>query len=165
VLIVILLSDMLQKVCLCGQGRGPTLLNLKGRTLWWGFVFYGREHGSLPLGGIVLLTSSVESSIVVLLVWRAVSFAHHIDPCSESTADIFVIVCGGSRGLVIWCSGASRNLVCRHDPVSLVACVGIHPVWCICCILSGIRVTVETPVLRSLMIGVDWFRFVMSDCQ
>jgi hypothetical protein len=32
-----------------------------------------------------------------------------------------------------------------------LACVGVHSVWCICCALLGIRVTVEAPMLRYFM--------------
>jgi hypothetical protein len=37
----------------------------------------------------------------------------------------------------------------RHLP----ACVGIHPVWCVCYIFHDMPVTVETLMLRSLQLG------------
>jgi hypothetical protein len=68
---------------------------------------------------MVLLSSSVGLCEVVLPVWSTVSFVRHMGPCSESTADIFIVVCGGSRGSVIWCGRASCGPNCRHEPASL----------------------------------------------
>jgi hypothetical protein len=78
--------------------------------------------GVLPSGGVVLLTSSIESCVVVPLVWRTVLFVRHTHtgPCSESAAHIFVVVRSGSRGSVTQCGHAARDLAYRHEPMSLV---------------------------------------------
>jgi hypothetical protein len=46
---------------------------------------------------------------------------------------------------------ASCDLAYRHETVSLLVCVGIHPVWCICRALPVIQVTVEASMLRYFM--------------
>lgn len=60
----------------------------------------------LPRFDVVLLMRSVGSCIVVLPVWRTVSLVRHTGPYSESTAYIFIVVRGGSRGSVLWCGRA-----------------------------------------------------------
>jgi hypothetical protein len=39
------------------------------------------ELGLLPLGGVALLMSLVGSCVIVLLVWRSVSFICHLSSC------------------------------------------------------------------------------------
>jgi hypothetical protein len=46
----------------------------------------------LPLGGVVLLMSSVRSCIVVPLVWRPILFIRNTGPYSKSDANVFMIV-------------------------------------------------------------------------
>jgi hypothetical protein len=65
---------------------------------------------------IVLLTSSVESRVVILLSWHTISFARYTCPCSESNDDVVVPV--GSPmvhyGMLqghAWC-----GLAFRHEP-------------------------------------------------
>jgi hypothetical protein len=53
----------------------------------------------LPLVKVELPISSVGPCVPVLLVWRIVLPARHIGPCSESAADDFIVVHGGSHGL------------------------------------------------------------------
>jgi hypothetical protein len=85
----------------------------------------------------------VGACIAVPLVWCIVSLIRHTGPCSESAADILIVVCDGSRGSVphtTVCSVASPVVTClRH----LSSCVGIHPEWCIRYIYPNILVTVE----------------------
>lgn len=108
------------------------------------------------LDGVILLTSSVGSCVAILPTWRIVLFVRHTCPCSESSAVIFIAVRGGSCGSVMWCGCASCGLACRHEPVSLTDMRSfVHPIWCIYCVLFGIRVTLEAMVLRSPMTRVD----------
>jgi hypothetical protein len=51
---------------------------------------------------------------------------------------------GQFNGAVVRVVALSVVTNLRHPP----ACVGIHLVWCICCVLLGMRVTVETLALR-----------------
>jgi hypothetical protein len=89
----------------------------------------GRELGLLPLGGMVLLTSSVGSCVVVPLVWRSVLFIRHTGPCSESATCLRDSVCG-SRGSVSRRGRTKHGSSRRHGPyVILQRVVDIHPVW------------------------------------
>jgi hypothetical protein len=105
---------------------------------------------------VILQTSYVGSCVSILPAWHTIMFVHHMCPCSESSAAIFVAVRGGSYGSIMWCGCASCGLAFRHEPVSLTdMCSFVHTIWCIYCVLSGIRVTLEAMVLRSPMTRVD----------
>jgi hypothetical protein len=47
------------------------------------------------------VTLSVGPCVAVLPAWRIVLSSYHTGPCSESSADVFVEVSGGSHGLVL----------------------------------------------------------------
>jgi hypothetical protein len=101
----------------------------------------------LLLDGVVLLMSFVLSCVVVLPAWCTIPFIHHTSPYSESSADI-IVVHGGSRGSVIWCSRASYDLVYRHEPTSLTG-VCIRTTGMVYQLCIDIQVTIDAPVLRS----------------
>lgn len=50
---------------------------------------------------VVSLRSFVGSCAVVLPTWSTALLFRHTGPCSESIVDVFIVVCGGSRGLVL----------------------------------------------------------------
>jgi hypothetical protein len=51
---------------------------------------------------------SVGLYVAVLLVWRTISLVCHMGPYSKSTADIFVVVRGGSHGSLELGRGSRR---------------------------------------------------------
>jgi hypothetical protein len=53
------------------------------------------------LGGIVLLTSSMESCVAVLPTWYTTSSIRYTGPCSEFDAD--VVALGGSHRVDLQC--------------------------------------------------------------
>lgn len=105
----------------------------------------------MPLGGIVLLTSFVESCIAVLLGWCTASSVRYMGLYSES--DVNVVTLGGPAGVDLRCASgsalssimslASPSCVCRHIPGMVY-----RP------ILFGVWVTVDNLLMRSLVTGV-----------
>jgi hypothetical protein len=109
-----------------------------------------------PLDGVVLLTSSVGSCIAIPSTWRTVSFVRHTGPYSNSSVDIFVVVCGGSCGPSYGVVVPRAALPIVTSPCHLPSCKGIRPVWGTYRVLYSIGVTVGASVLRSPMCRVDW---------
>jgi hypothetical protein len=71
-----------------------------------------------------------------------------MSPCSESAADIFVVMCAADMVARSVASPVVIGLCHLH------ACVDIHPVWCIHYIFPDILVTVDILMLRSLRLGL-----------
>jgi hypothetical protein len=86
----------------------------------------------LPLGGVDLQTSFVGSCVAVPLVRRSVLFIRHTGPCSESVADVFMIVRVGptdqSHGTVVQ-NAAPPVVMSSTSSLILQHVVEIHPVW------------------------------------
>jgi hypothetical protein len=74
----------------------------------------------VPLVQRVPLMLSIESCVVVLPSWLTVASARHTSSFCRSSADILVVVRGGSRRIVEWSSRVSCGLACRHEPMSFV---------------------------------------------
>jgi hypothetical protein len=93
-------------VCLFEGGRGPSHLEFKVRTLQRWPAFYQREKAgrkkSVASGAeVVSLRSFVGSCAAILSTWSIALLFCHTGPYSESIVDVFIVVCGGSRGLVL----------------------------------------------------------------
>jgi hypothetical protein len=104
-----------------------------------------------PWGSMVPLMLSIGSCLVVLPLWRTASSAHRTGPFSWSSTDILLVVRGGPT-CHLFGSGVHRAVL--HVVTCLchsLECVGVHPVWCICCALLSIQATVEALMLRYFM--------------
>jgi hypothetical protein len=101
------------------------------------------------------LVLSTGSCVAVLPSWRTISSTHRMGSFCWSSADILVVVWGPV--------GQSHGAFAHHaflpvvmSPRHLLACVGIHPIWCIYHALPSIRVTIEASMLRHFMNRVVW---------
>jgi hypothetical protein len=70
-------------------------------------------------------------------------------PFRQPSADILMVVCGGPAGQLHGAGGYRVSLPIITSMCHLLVCVGIHPIWCICCALPSIRVTIEATMLLS----------------
>jgi hypothetical protein len=107
----------------------------------------------LPLSDVVLLTSSVGSCSVILPLWRNTSYAWYTGPYSKSHADVVTPTRDSSTTCFGVVRGATLSIV-----MSLVthSCMRRHtPVMVYCPIYSYMRVTTETPTLRSPQSGLS----------
>jgi hypothetical protein len=97
---------MLQQVCLCVKEAGDLPFYISRVGPYRGVCFYKYE-GHLPSWfDIVLLMQFVGSCEAALLVQCIVLLVCRMRPCSEYSANIFVVVNGGSHGLAPRCGRA-----------------------------------------------------------
>lgn len=118
VLVIVLMGGVLQMVCSSVK---------KERVLpFYNTMFKFYSGGCILLEGPHLvalewcspLTLSVRSCVVVMPSWCIIPSARHMGPCSDSPADIFVVMRGPHRS-VICCNCAPCGLAYRHEPASL----------------------------------------------
>lgn len=150
VLIVVLLRRVTTGVLVSLEKRGSALLQLRVGH-YRGDLFSTRERVCEIDSSESSCVFSIGSCVDVLLVWRIVSLVRHTAPCNQSVADISIVV----RGRVPQVSPTERSYVARfclssRAYVTPWRAQAYTPVWCTCCVLSSIRVIVETLTLRPL---------------
>jgi hypothetical protein len=147
VLIVVLLWDVLQPVCLCVQKEWVIPFYSSRAGFYSEDMYPAVELGRWPLGSVFSLMLFAGSCVAVLPSWCVVLSV-------RSSNDILVVVRGGPVGqsyrVAMHCAALSVVTSLRHS----LACVGVHSVWCIYCALPDIRVNVEAPMLRYFMYRV-----------
>jgi hypothetical protein len=95
---------------------------------------------------VVTLRLSVGLCVVVLSIWHVALLVRHADPCIESIDDVGVTgLVGQSRRVVV--RGAVSPVVMSPTPPASMRRHTLDMVYC--SVFSGIRITVETLVLRS----------------
>lgn len=110
----------------------------------------------MPLVDVVPLTSFVGSCVAVTPVRRTATFFFHTSPCIEYDEDVLVVADGGPHGAIswhgrVWYGDASPVFMNPASPSG----VRRHTTgMAYYSIIYGMRVTIETPMLRSPMIGI-----------
>jgi hypothetical protein len=120
-------GDVLQLVCSCLKKEGPPFYSSMVELYNGDLNSTGRSSTYYPwVRGSSYVVYRVMRSCTPIMC--AITSARHTSPCSESPADILVVVHGSPQVI------HTVQPCIITSPHHSLACVGIHPVWCIYCI-------------------------------